>query len=78
MKILAVTCNTAHVADTLEWLKKEPGVYIVKVAQLSEYLQNIKYPPGDSIIMIRIMDKETELLLKLKYPPGIFIDSLEL
>lgn len=77
MKILAVTCDNDKVEETLAWLKAEPGVYIVKVAKLNEFLQNITYKPNWTMIMIRIMDEETEVILKLKYPPGTFISSIE-
>ena len=77
MKILAVTCDTDRLEETLGWLRTEPGVYIVKVAKLNEYLQNITYTPNWSIVLIRIMDEETETILRLKYPPGTFISSVE-
>ena len=77
MKILAVTCDNKKLEETLGWLKTEPGVYIIKVASLNEYLQNITYTPTWSIVLIRIMDEETETILRLKYPPGTFISSIE-
>lgn len=77
MKILAVTCDTEKLEETLGWLKTEPGVYIVKVARLNEYLQNITHKPNWSIVLIRIMDEETETILRLKYPAGTFINSIE-
>jgi hypothetical protein len=77
MKILAVTCDTEKVEETVAWLTEEPGVHIVKVEKLNEYLQNITYSPNWSIVLICIMDEETETILRLKYPAGTFITSVE-
>jgi hypothetical protein len=77
MKIFAVTCNPVKLMDTLVKLKSEPGVYIVKVEKLSEFVTSLRYSSDESIIIFRIMDEETEVLLRLKYPPGTFIDCIE-
>ena len=77
MKLLAVICQEHDVDNTISWLKNETGVYVVKATALNEYLRNITYTPNSFMIIFRIMDQETELMLRLKYPVDTFLTVLE-